>query len=150
MSDETVSRREAEGLLNATTPGPWFIEDGGVMNAARSVMIAHCGNPPNYDSDPRLVAAAPRLAATVVQLHDLVDDLNRLVATLLGAGMDAAQFRAKYLGSAPICGSQITGYGNTLMCTHPVGHEGAHGDGQANWTVITPPPFPLKEGDTAP
>lgn len=91
---ELVGPEEAQQLLDAATPGPWTYaleacECGGDFPCGHGGQRTELNLPnsahPNYggvgevcelgDGDAELLAAAPRLAETVVALHRLIEEL---------------------------------------------------------------------------
>lgn len=56
----------------STTPGPWFIENHGIMDLTRGRTICIFGDSDQDDADLELVALAPTLRDQNVQLRSLV------------------------------------------------------------------------------
>lgn len=118
----------------------------------------HCGQPghrygsTDHDHEPTMVACINGLLHKIELLEADHAELRTILEAVLGPGLNADEFRRRYL-SGPRCGHTITGINTAttatpmLMCTHPVGHKGAHHDGvSAHWTEGPPPsPEPRKE-----
>lgn len=64
----TVTTEQAKAMLDAATPGPWWEDAYGLYGAGKVAVIM--GPHPPSDADAHLIAAAPDLAATVVELHE--------------------------------------------------------------------------------
>jgi len=78
----TISADEAKALLDAATPGPWHTMMGwggvrlGIEADGSSVVVYGTDDDDagvELDEDARLIAAAPDLAATVIELSERID-----------------------------------------------------------------------------
>lgn len=68
-------------LAEAATPGPWFVEHGGVFNATRGYMVV-----PTGDSDQDRADAAFIAAANPAAIAELIERARRLDAFASVAG----------------------------------------------------------------
>lgn len=77
MTSRVISPSEAEALLGSATPGPWRIENKDCLDYwADCIEPDVMGVSSASDQDLALMAAAPDLAATVVELHAEVAQLR--------------------------------------------------------------------------
>lgn len=87
-----VSREEAVALGEGVTAGPWRHPNQRIAHVIGADCVVHSVTPddwiatplcqPRWTADARLIAAAPRLRETVVELHDRVAELEREVTRL--------------------------------------------------------------------
>ena len=81
---------DVRALLDGTTPGPWFIEGDYIMDKYRArliVMLGHFDPEDQYaENDAALVAAAPALAARVLELEGEVAGLRETLVVYADPG----------------------------------------------------------------
>jgi hypothetical protein len=90
----------------------------------------------------------PDRMACINGLRHENDQLREILSAVLGPGLTAEEFRARYLaGEADArCMFTITGIGSQrLVCSRADGHKGPHSDGVASWTPVSPSGVEVEE-----
>lgn len=93
----------------------------------------------------------PDRMACINTLRAENEQLMKLLAAILGPGLNAEQFHARYIAQEKPrrCLHSIDGIGGArLVCSLPEGHEDSHSDGVANWTPASIPPPASGSGRT--
>lgn len=111
---------------------------------------AACGMPDHRygTTDPH---HEPDRMACINTLRGENEQLMKLLAAILGPGLNAEQFHARYIAQEQPrrCLHSIDGIGGArLVCSIEEGHDGPHSDGVASWTPAEPLTSPSASGRT--